>query len=97
MTKLTTQINTGSQEFKNNQANMQALITDLREKIHQISLGGDEKARVKHQQQGKLLPRERLHQLLDPGSPFLELSQLAAYQVYEDTVPAAGIITGIGR
>lgn len=97
MAKLTTQINTSSQEFKNNQANMQALIIDLREKIHQISLGGDEKARAKHQQQGKLLPRERLHQLLDPGSPFLELSQLAAYQVYEDTIPAAGIITGIGR
>ncbi|HAT9918783.1 TPA: methylcrotonoyl-CoA carboxylase [Legionella pneumophila subsp. pneumophila] len=97
MAKLTTQINTSSQEFKNNQANMQALVTDLREKIHQISLGGDEKARAKHQQQGKLLPRERLHQLLDPGSPFLELSQLAAYQVYEDTIPAAGIITGIGR
>ncbi|HEG1062496.1 TPA: methylcrotonoyl-CoA carboxylase [Legionella pneumophila] len=97
MAKLTTQINTSSQEFKNNQANMQALVTDLREKIHQISLGGDEKTRTKHQQQGKLLPRERLHQLLDPGSPFLELSQLAAYQVYEDTIPAAGIITGIGR
>ncbi|HGF0779457.1 TPA: carboxyl transferase domain-containing protein [Legionella pneumophila] len=97
MAKLTTQINTSSQEFKNNQANMQALVTDLREKIHQISLGGDEKARTKHQQQGKLLPRERLHQLQDPGSPFLELSQLAAYQVYEDTIPAAGIITGIGR
>ncbi|MCW8467734.1 methylcrotonoyl-CoA carboxylase [Legionella pneumophila] len=97
MAKLTTQTNTSSQEFKNNQANMQALVTDLREKIHQISLGGDEKARTKHQQQGKLLPRERLHQLLDPGSPFLELSQLAAYQVYEDTIPAAGIITGIGR
>ncbi|HHS8246358.1 TPA: carboxyl transferase domain-containing protein [Legionella pneumophila] len=97
MAKLTTQINTSSQEFKNNQANMQALVTDLREKIHQISLGGDEKARTKHQQQGKLLPRERLHQLLDPGSPFLELSQLAAYQVYEDSIPAAGIITGIGR
>ncbi|HAU1248854.1 TPA: methylcrotonoyl-CoA carboxylase [Legionella pneumophila] len=97
MAKLTTQINTSSQEFKNNQANMQALVTDLREKIYQISLGGDEKARTKHQQQGKLLPRERLHQLLDPGSPFLELSQLAAYQVYEDSIPAAGIITGIGR
>ncbi len=97
MAKLTTQINTSSQEFKNNQANMQAMVTDLREKIHQISLGGDEKARTKHQQQGKLLPRERLHQLLDPGSPFLELSQLAAYQVYEDSIPAAGIITGIGR
>ncbi|KGP63565.1 methylcrotonoyl-CoA carboxylase [Legionella norrlandica] len=97
MAKLTTQINTGSQEFKNNQANMQAIVSDLQEKVNQIALGGDEKARARHQQHGKLLPRERLHQLLDPGSPFLELSQLAAYQVYEDIVPAAGIITGIGR
>lgn len=97
MAKLTTHINTGSQEFKNNQISMQALVDDLREKVNQIALGGDEKARARHQQHGKLLPRERLHQLLDPGTPFLELSQLAAYQVYEDNIPAAGIITGIGR
>lgn len=97
MTKLISQIHTGSQEFKDNHAKMQALVDDLHAQLNQISLGGDEKARARHLQHGKLLPRERLQQLLDPGSPFLELSQLAAYQVYEDVVPAAGIITGIGR
>lgn len=96
MSKWISQINTNTQEFKDNQNRMQALVDDLRQKIDQISLGGDEKARNRHLQHGKLLPRERVQQLLDPGSPFLELSQLAAYQVYADTVPAAGIIAGIG-
>ena len=97
MAQLISQINTGSQDFKDNQATMQALVDELRSRINEISLGGDEKARARHLQHGKLLPRERLQQLLDPGSPFLELSQLAAYQVYNDTLPAAGIIAGIGR
>ncbi|MBL7479080.1 carboxyl transferase domain-containing protein [Legionella bononiensis] len=97
MAQLISQINTGSQDFKDNQATMQALVDELRSRINEISLGGDEKARARHLQHGKLLPRERLQQLLDPGSPFLELSQLAAYQVYDDTLPAAGIIAGIGR
>lgn len=96
MAKLISQINTASQEFKENQSSMQVLVDELQQRIQHIALGGDEKARTRHLQHGKLLPRERLQQLLDPGSPFLELSQLAAYQVYEDTVPAAGIITGIG-
>ena len=96
MAKLISQININSQEFKNNELSMRALVDELSARIEHISLGGDEKARARHLQHGKLLPRERLHQLLDPGSPFLEFSQLAAYQVYEDTVPAAGIITGIG-
>lgn len=97
MTKLISLLNTGSQEFKENQASMQALVDNLSQKLEKISLGGDEKARSRHLQHGKLLPRERLQQLLDPGSSFLELSQLAAYEVYEDNVPAAGIISGIGR
>lgn len=97
MTKLISQINTGSQEFKDNQSAMQALVDELQNRIEHIALGGDENARTRHLKHGKLLPRERLQQLLDPGSPFLELSQLAAYQVYDDVVPAAGIITGIGR
>jgi 3-methylcrotonyl-CoA carboxylase beta subunit len=97
MAKLISQINTGSQEFKENQSAMQALLDELQSKIQSIVLGGNEKARARHLKHGKLLPRERIHQLLDPGSPFLELSQLAAYQVYEEEVPAAGIITGIGR
>jgi 3-methylcrotonyl-CoA carboxylase beta subunit len=96
MTQLISKINTGSQEFKANQAAMHALVDALQQHIQHIALGGDEKARARHLKHGKLLPRERLQQLLDPGSPFLELSQLAAYKVYADEVPAAGIITGIG-
>ncbi|KTD10705.1 Acetyl/propionyl-CoA carboxylase, beta subunit [Legionella gratiana] len=96
MAQLTSQINIGSQEFKANQATMLALVDELKNQIQRIALGGDEKARTRHLKHGKLLPRERLQQLLDPGSPFLELSQLAAYQVYDDVVPAAGIITGVG-
>lgn len=96
MAQLISQINPNSQEFKANEASMQALVEELYAKIRHISLGGDEKSRARHIEHGKLLPRERLQQLLDPGSPFLEFSQLAAYQVYKEDVPAAGIITGIG-
>lgn len=97
MTRLSSQINTASQEFKDNQAAMQVLVDELRSRVNQIALGGNEKARARHLQHGKLLPRERLQQLLDPGSPFLELSQLAGWEMYDDVLPAAGIITGIGR
>lgn len=96
MAKIISQLNSASTEFKTNQAAMQVLVTHLEQIVAQIALGGDEKARERHLKHGKLLPRERLQQLLDPGSPFLELSQLAAYQVYKDNLPAAGIITGIG-
>lgn len=97
MSVIISQMNLASAEFKANQAKQQDLVTQLQAVINQIALGGGEKARARHKQHGKLLPRERLQQLLDPGSPFLELSQLAAYQVYEEEVPAAGLITGIGR
>jgi 3-methylcrotonyl-CoA carboxylase beta subunit len=97
MTKIISQINPASDEFKENQASMQALLVELQNTIKNIAEGGDKKARERHLKHGKLLPRERLQQLLDPGSPFLELSQLAAFKVYDDHVPAAGIITGIGR
>lgn len=96
MPTILSQITPGSQEFKANQAAMQALVEQLQKTIATIALGGDERARARHLKHGKLLPRERISQLLDLGSPFLELSQLAAYQVYDDYVPAAGIITGIG-
>ena len=86
-----------SKEFIDNAAAMQQLVDGLRIKVADIALGGGEAARQRHQQHGKLLPRERLAQLLDPGSPFLELSPLAAYGVYSDVVPAAGIITGLGK
>lgn len=86
-----------SKEFKTNAAAMQVLVTRLQSRIAEIAQGGSEQARERHRQHGKLLPRERLAQLIDPGSPFLELSQLAAYQVYTDPSPAAGIIAGLGK
>jgi 3-methylcrotonyl-CoA carboxylase beta subunit len=76
---------------------MRALVADLRAKLTAIKQGGGEAARAKHVGRGKLLPRERIRMLLDVGSPFLELSQFAAYGMYGGDVPAAGIITGIGR
>lgn len=76
---------------------MDALVSDLREKVKKIALGGPEKSRKRHLRRGKILPRERVERLLDPGTPFLELSQMAAYECYDDDIPGAGIITGIGR
>ncbi len=76
---------------------MQALVDDLRAKHATAALGGGEAARAKHTGRGKLLPRDRVKHLLDPGSPFLELSGLAAYEMYNNESPGAGIITGIGR
>jgi 3-methylcrotonyl-CoA carboxylase beta subunit len=73
------------------------LAAQLRERLAEVRRGGDEKARARHVERGKLLVRERVDRLLDPGSPFLELSPLAAYELYDDVVPAAGIVTGIGR
>jgi 3-methylcrotonyl-CoA carboxylase beta subunit len=80
-----------------NVAAMRALVRDLRDKVAHIALGGGEVARQRHLSRGKLLPRDRVKTLLDPGTPFLEFSQLAAYNVYDDVIPAAGILTGIGR
>ncbi|MEH6518155.1 MAG: carboxyl transferase domain-containing protein [Halioglobus sp.] len=97
MTVLHSKLNTRDAAFVANRENMQEQVDDLRAVVEKIHLGGGEKARERHQARGKLLPRERLNALLDPGSPFLELSQLAAYKVYDDDVPGAGIITGIGR
>ena len=74
-----------------------ALIAQLREKLAVAALGGPERARERHVSRGKLLPRDRVDGLLDPGSPFLELSPLAADGMYDDESPGAGIITGIGR
>ncbi|MCH9020729.1 MAG: methylcrotonoyl-CoA carboxylase [Proteobacteria bacterium] len=97
MTVLKSALDTRSAEFKHNASAMAALVADLREKVAGIKQGGGEKARKRHLGRGKMLPRERIRTLLDVGSPFLELSQLAAYRVYDEDVPAAGIITGIGR
>jgi 3-methylcrotonyl-CoA carboxylase beta subunit len=97
MTILKTSINTRSREFRDNSDAMRALVSDLKEKVSKIAAGGSERARDKHLARGKLLPRERIQNLIDPGSPFLELSQLAAWDMYDNAVPAAGILTGIGR
>jgi 3-methylcrotonyl-CoA carboxylase beta subunit len=90
-------LNPRADEFRANAAALEALVADLRAKVDEIARGGGETARARHLARGKLLQRERVAQLLDPGSPFLELSQLAAYGMYNDDAPGAGIITGVGR
>ncbi|MDB5842599.1 MAG: methylcrotonoyl-CoA carboxylase, partial [Herminiimonas sp.] len=97
MTILESKLNIRSDDFKSNTAAMQALVADLKAKVAKIALGGGEEARKKHTARGKLLPRDRVQMLLDPGTAFLEFSQLAAYEMYDNAAPAAGIITGIGR
>ena len=94
---LQTTVDRHAAEFRRNAAAMAALVADLREKVAAVREGGGAAARERHLSRGKLLPRERVRLLLDEGSPFLELSQLAAFGLYGDEVPAAGIITGIGR
>jgi 3-methylcrotonyl-CoA carboxylase beta subunit len=97
MTLLATALDRHSAMFRDNEAVMRGLVADLRAKLAAVEEGGGEAARQRHLRRGKLLPRERVRLLLDPGSPFLELSPLAAYGMYDGEVPAAGIITGIGR
>ncbi len=86
-----------SEAFARNHAQNAALAARLREKLERVRLGGPEQARARHTARGKLLPRDRVDTLLDPGSPFLELSPLAADGMYDGDAPAAGIITGVGR
>lgn len=90
-------LNVASDEFASNSGHMQVQVDDLKNVARSIALGGSERARAKHISRGKLLPRERVNALLDPGTPFLELSQLAAYNMYDANIAAGGIITGIGR
>jgi len=97
MAVIKSSINRKSEQYRENLDAMQALVADLRDKVDRIAQGGGERAREKHLKRGKLLPRERIRMLLDTGSPFLELSQFAAYGMYNNEVPAGGVITGIGR
>lgn len=92
-----TTINIKSETFTTNAEAMQALVKSWQEKIARVTEGGNAQARQRHLEQGKLLPRDRIKLLLDPNTPFLEFSQLAAENVYSEPVPGAGIITGIGR
>ncbi len=97
MPVIESKIKTDSPEFQKNSDANRKLADDLRTVHSRISQGGSERARKKHLDRGKLLPRDRIRKLVDPGSPFLELGQLAAYGMYDDEVPCAGIITGIGQ
>lgn len=90
-------LNTKSDQFKESLASMEALTAELRSRLAAVRIGGGEKARERHIARGKLPVRDRIDTLLDPGSPFLELSPLAAYDMYKGDVPSAGIVTGIGR
>ena len=97
MTPLPTLLDPRSAAAQANAARMATLVQDLRATVDHIRLGGGDTARTRHTGRGKLLPRDRVRLLLDPGTPFLELSQLAAHGQYGNEVPAAGLITGIGR
>ncbi len=97
MPPLDSKVDRKSAEFSANAAAMRALVEELRARHLKVSAGGGEAARAKHVARGKLLPRDRVEMLLDPGAPFLELSPLAAFGMYGDESPGAGIITGIGR
>ena len=97
MTILHTQINPRSPEYAINQAAMTGLVDDLHSLLARVRQGGGAKAQERHTSRGKLLPRDRINCLLDPGSPFLEIGQLAAHEVYGEDVPAAGAVAGIGR
>ena len=97
MNVLKTAVAPDSQNFAANKAAMQGLVEDLRGKVALITQGGGAKARERHIARGKLLPRDRVAALIDPGTPFLEFSQFAAYEVYAESIPAAGLISGIGR
>src|SRR3954452_23269223 len=97
MARIQSEIDSSSERFRANHERMTALAADLRKQLEMASLGGGEDARRKHTARGKLLPRERVQSLLDTGSPFLELSPLAAHGMYGGDAPAAGLITGVGR
>src|SRR4249919_2276307 len=97
MPLLTSQIDPRSPEFEANAASLRQAVAELDARLERVAIGGGEKARAKHVERGKLLPRERITALLDPGSPFFEFSALAAEDMYEGQAPGAGIVTGIGR
>src|SRR5581483_10386596 len=97
MPRIKTAVSTTSEEFKANAAAMRALVADLAARRAEAAAGGPEKLKERHVARGKLLPRDRVLRLIDPGSPFLELSPLAALGLYTKDIHAAGVITGVGR
>jgi 3-methylcrotonyl-CoA carboxylase beta subunit len=97
MPAIQSEIDLQSDGFRRNAETNRALASDLRALVARISEGGSAEARERHRARGKLLVRERIERLLDPGSPFLEIGQLAAHELYGEWIPAAGLVTGIGR
>ena len=97
MAVLLSKVDANDPSFRNNEQHHRSLSDSLRSLCASIALGGNERSRARHVDRGKLLPRDRVRILLDPGSPFLEIGQLGGYEMYEDDIPAAGIVTGIGR
>ena len=95
--KIHSKLNPRSDDFKANAAAMRSVVDDLRAQVDKVAEGGGAAARAKHEARGKLLPRERVGRLLDPGTPFLEVGQLAAHGMYDGDAPSAGVITGVGR
>lgn len=97
MNVLQTRIDTASEAFRDTLARYREVEAGLASELSRVAKGGSERAVERHRGRGKMLPRERIDALVDPGTPFLELSPLAAHEVYQDSVPSAGIITGVGR
>ena len=97
MPKIISTIDARSADFQANAEQLRRIVAELNAQTARTAAGGGEKARKKHTERGKLLPRERIRALLDPGSPFMELSALAAHGMYDDQAPGAGVVTGIGR
>ena len=97
MPKIKSKAKVDSNDFKENDVANRKLAAELKAVLAKISEGGSERARKKHLARGKLLPRDRIRSVVDRGAPFLEIGQLAAYGQYDDEVPAAGIIAGIGQ
>lgn len=97
MSTVNSQINPRSDVFQANEASMLGEVNKLRELTAAVAQGGGSKARERHESRGKLFVRDRIDHLIDEGSPFLEFSALAAHKIYDSEIPAAGVVTGIGR
>src|SRR5581483_4307392 len=97
MDALDSHLDTSSDDFRANRDRMQSLVDELRKRTEEAAKGGGEKYIARHREQGKMPVRERIAALVDPNTPFLELSPLAANEMYDGEAPAAGIVTGIGR
>jgi len=97
MPVLKSKLDVAGSAYAENRRAMEALLEDLHSKTAKAAIGGSERSRERHLSRGKLLPRDRVEKLLDPGTPFLEVGALAANGMYDDEAPGAGVITGVGR